>query len=136
MQATPQPEAVHTAEPLAGEGHTLPHFPQFSGSVASGTHVDPQAEYPVLQLTPQPVAPHAGPPLAGAGQATAQSRQFIGSMATFTQEPPQFLAPTGQLETHLLPEQPSPAAQAWPHEPQLAASLSVLTHNEPHLAKP
>jgi hypothetical protein len=35
LHLAPQAEAVHTAEPLAGIGHTVPHFPQLAMSVPS-----------------------------------------------------------------------------------------------------
>ncbi|MEP7049029.1 MAG: hypothetical protein ABJB12_01700 [Pseudomonadota bacterium] len=57
-------------------------------------------------------------------------------MFTFTHEPLQFFSLAAQLEMHWLAEQTSPAAQAWPHDPQLVESLSVLMHAVPHLANP
>jgi hypothetical protein len=44
LQLGPQPEAVHTAEPLAGIGHTVPHLPQFAMSLPSWTQLAPQGE--------------------------------------------------------------------------------------------
>jgi len=68
--------------------------------------------------------------------------QFVGSFRTLTHEfvpPPEAHAvvPLGHAATHALPAQAFvPPLHKLPHEPQLATSEVVLTHEVPHFVSP
>jgi hypothetical protein len=126
LQATSQapvvPVLAQTGEPFATPAQAAPHLPQLVKLLLRSTQAPPQSAKPILHATPQAPAPHAGEPFAVVGHAAPQSPQFCGSETTATHEPLQLLCVIGQVNLQTPPEQASPAAQAWPHEPQLLGS--------------
>jgi hypothetical protein len=58
--------------------------------------------------------------------------QLFGSVTVVTQTPPHIVCPMPHEPPHVPRLQTSPAAHAFPHEPQLPFDESKSTHVEPH----
>jgi len=103
--------------------HALLQSPQLAGSLFVSTHEAPQAvlvPQSVLQAPPwqNMFAPHTLP----------QAPQFFESERRSWHAPEQLLYPVLQLTVHCLAVHSATpfagSAQAWPHAPQLLASVS------------
>lgn len=120
-------------------GHTIPHPPQFIGSVVVLTShpfagLLSQFAKPALQEAIVHVpAVQAGVPFA-TKQTEPQEPQLLGSVDVFTHVLPQSTWPAGQVQTPLTHD--VPIGQACPHMPQLLGSVEVLTHVVPQRTSP
>jgi len=104
---------------------TVPHAPQFAGSLESSRHVPPHAVPPWGQA--QAPAMHA----AEVGHAVPQVPQFDGSLAVATHDVPHSVRPTAHADWHDPLAHTRPMVQACPHEPQFCGSLVESTHVPP-----
>ena len=134
--AMPHLPASHTALPLAGVGHAMPHSPQLSGLDVVSMH-DPLQ---FMRAPEQPAVHFAWSQTCVAEHDFLQSPQRAGSLVTSTQAPEHSWKPFA----HSTPQTPSwqtgtpPAAvgQAWPHVPQFIRSVAASTQLVPHGRKP
>ncbi|MFO0645469.1 MAG: hypothetical protein U0326_04470 [Polyangiales bacterium] len=97
-----QPPATHGV-PV---GQTVPHAPQWLGSVAVLMQVVPQLVSPGPHEAPQTDARHAGEPPVTAGQTLPQPPQLLASVRVSTQALEHTVSPTAQKSRHV------PATQA------------------------
>jgi hypothetical protein len=96
-----QPPAMQTLPPV----QTVPHVPQFEGSVVVSTHVPPHPVFPGAQHKP---LLHVAP----AVQTVPHAPQLLESELRSRHAPPQFVVPPPHVRPHTPPEHSSPVAQA------------------------
>jgi superoxide dismutase, Fe-Mn family len=99
--------------------HTVPHAPQFAGSVFGFEHLPPQSMVPLGQ--PHAPITHA----CVAGHALPQPPQLAASVLVLMQRPSQNAVPIGQLDSQPPPRHTWPGSQALPQAPQFFGSLEV-----------
>jgi hypothetical protein len=128
--------ALHVAVPFMGVAQTVPHAPQFAGSLSSARQLPEHAEYPESHCTAHLPALQIAPPCAGTGQAWPQAPQFAALPLRSTHADEHAVVPVGQSVTHLPCEQTSELEQLTPHPPQLCGSLAGWTHAPPQGANP
>jgi hypothetical protein len=110
--------AVHVpATQRSPLGHTLPHAPQFEGSLCVSLHVG--AHLPLVHTSPL-------------GQALPHAPQFVSLCVTSTQLPLQSVSPALHVSVHLPWLQTSPEGHAFAQLPQCFASEVVSTQSLPH----
>jgi hypothetical protein len=114
--------------------HVWPHDPQLPVSLISLTHALEQGEKPLLQLIPQvdplQVAVPVEPPVLGPEQPVVHDVPQLLAVVELSQVPLQLSVPFGH--THEPPVHSWPLPHVLPHVPQLAVSVIVLVHVEPH----
>jgi hypothetical protein len=119
LQMNAQREAAQTATAFAGLGHTVPHAPQWFGSLERDTHDPPQFVAPAPQDAVHAPAEHTVP----APHARPQAPQLALSVERFVQVPEQSVRPAPQVVPQRPPEHTVPAPHAMPHAPQCRLSV-------------
>lgn len=140
-QLAPHLPASQMAMPFAGASHgecvSLAQSPQFTGSVFTSTHEEPQSLKPSLQATPHALFVQVAVPFSGVGQAMPQPLQLSGLLVRSMHEPLQLVRPPEQPAAHLPLSQTCAASQLVLQSPQRAGSFETSTHvSEPQSAKP
>jgi hypothetical protein len=109
---------------------TVPHAPQFFGSLPVFTHTPPQRVSPaghVHLLSPHcSVAPHA----------VVHAPQCAASLVMSTHDCPHWVSPALQEVSQPPRLQTAPAAQVTPQPPQFCGSVRVLTQALLHVTSP
>jgi hypothetical protein len=113
-------------EQLLPVGHTVPHEPQFVGSVNGSTQALPQVILPAPQ-THEPLTHEPAP------QLCPQVPQFAGSDATSAQPLKHLTLPPAH--EHAPPEHASPVLQLLPQPPQFAGSDERSAQTVPHFTR-
>jgi len=110
-------------------GQTLPHVPQFIGSLVSVLQTPPQRDSGAGHGPPPIVAGMQAPAehVSSGGQTLPQKPQLLGSICMLLHRPPHSSPGGGQLVigAHVLPWQ-MPDGHVIPHMPQLFGSVETL----------
>jgi hypothetical protein len=104
---------------------TIPHAPQFAGSVAVSVHPVLQDVCPAGQTHNPAVQTWPG------AHAMLQLPQLLTSVLVSVQLDPHWVRPTAQLVLHWPSEQTWPGGQTLPHMPQLSPSVVKSTQAKP-----
>jgi len=109
--------------------HAWPHEPQLASSVIVSWHaIVPGA--PQQAWTGESAVQSTGQPVHWGADAARQPPQHIGVAPLHVLPHPMQFARSESGSTHMLLQQSWPPLHAWPHAPQLFASLVVLAHAE------
>ena len=111
-------------------GHTWPHVPQLSLSVAVSVQVEPHKVVEPVQMQLPPL--HDVPPVHG----LPQPPQFFGSLSMSTHDPLQLILVPEHVAPHADDSHTSPEAHALLQSPQWAGSFVRSTHALPHIVRP
>jgi hypothetical protein len=135
LQANPHCPAMHVRVAFARVGQTLPHEPQWAGSVWVSVQVPEQ----LVWLPPQPATHEPPAHTLFEMQALLHSPQWLGLLVVSTHALPHREKPALQLKPHCPALHVRVAfgtlGQATPQAPQLSTSVDVLTHLSVHLTK-
>jgi hypothetical protein len=135
-QVRPHWPASHTALPLVGIGHAMPHWPQLSGLDVVSMHEPLQ----FMRPPEQPDMHLAWSQTCTAEHDVSQSPQRNGSFVTSTQAPEQSLKPAAQSTPHTPSWQtgtpPAPLGHSCPQAPQFIRSVAASTQLVPHGRNP
>lgn len=107
--------------------HTVPHAPQFNGSLAVSRHDPEHTVCPVAHAVVHVLLTHTRP----APHALPHVPQFALSLAVSRHTPEHTICPVGHDSTHIPVRHTVPAEHTVPHAPQLFGSTCVLAHVDP-----